>query len=48
MAKSYLATSEPDHAQIEFERIVREYPGHRLAQGAETELKGPITEVREP
>jgi len=31
MARSYLATGEPDHARIEFQRIVKEYPEHRLA-----------------
>jgi TolB-like protein len=31
MARSYLATGEPEHARLEFERILREYPEHRLA-----------------
>ncbi len=34
MARSYLATNEPDHARIELERIVTEYPEHRLAASA--------------
>ncbi len=40
MARSYLATDEPDHARIELERIVTEYPEHRLAATSRELLGG--------
>jgi TolA-binding protein len=41
MARSYLATGEPEHARLEFERILREYPEHRLASESRGALQGP-------
>jgi len=38
MARSYLATGEPRHARIEFERIVKDFPDHPLAKQAKTAL----------
>ncbi len=34
MAMSYEALGEPEHARIEFDRIVRQFPAHRLAAQA--------------
>jgi TolB-like protein len=41
MARSYLATGEPEHARLELERIVKEYPGHQLARSAKELLSQP-------
>jgi TolB-like protein len=43
MARSYLATGEPEHARLELERIVREYPEHQLARSAKELLSQPIS-----
>ena len=38
MARSYLALDEPEHARIEFERILRDFPEHPLAHDAARSL----------
>jgi len=39
MARSYEALKEADHARIEYERLVREFPGHPLAKDAAERMK---------
>ena len=39
MARSYLATDELDHARIEFQRIIQDYPEHRLTAPAKDFLR---------
>ncbi len=38
MAMSYEALGEPEHARIEFDRIVKQFPAHRLAAQAARHL----------
>jgi len=40
MARSYLATGEPEHARLELERIVQEYPAHPLTSESRQLLEG--------